>query len=91
MRAREDATVSSVNRRLAENCYDIMTVDEVAADVGIAKASQCKHFTSKEVLAGGLANFFRNELPQLEGFLGEQRPPDQPRSPPPRAAGLRSW
>ncbi len=59
MRAREDATVSSVNRRLAENCYDIMTVDEVAADVGIAKASQCKHFTSKEVLAGGLANFFR--------------------------------
>jgi TetR/AcrR family transcriptional regulator of autoinduction and epiphytic fitness len=28
-----------------------MTVDEVAADVGIAKASLYKHFPSKEALA----------------------------------------
>ena len=51
LRAREDAIVESVNRLLAEKGYDVMTVDEVAADVGIAKASLYKHFTSKEELA----------------------------------------
>ncbi len=49
--AREDAIVASVNRLLAEKGYEAMTVDEVAADVGIAKASLYKHFTSKEALA----------------------------------------
>lgn len=51
LRAREDAIVSSVNRLLAEKGFDVMTVDEVAADVGIAKASLYKHFASKEALA----------------------------------------
>ena len=51
LRAREDAIVESVNRLLAEKGFDLMTVDEVAADVGIAKASLYKHFTSKEELA----------------------------------------
>ena len=51
LRAREDAIVTSVNRLLAEKGFDVMTVDEVAADVGIAKASLYKHFTSKEELA----------------------------------------
>jgi AcrR family transcriptional regulator len=51
LRAREDAIVSSVNRLLAQKGFDLMTVDEVAADVGIAKASLYKHFTSKEELA----------------------------------------
>ena len=51
LQAREDAIVSSVNRLLAEKGFDVMTVDEVAADVGIAKASLYKHFTSKEELA----------------------------------------
>jgi len=51
LRAREDAIVSSVNRLLAEKGFDLMTVDEVAADVGIAKASLYKHFASKEALA----------------------------------------
>jgi len=52
LRVREDAIVSSVNRLLAEKGFDSMTVDEVAADVGIAKASLYKHFASKEDLAG---------------------------------------
>jgi TetR/AcrR family transcriptional regulator of autoinduction and epiphytic fitness len=51
LRVREDAIVSSVNRLLAEKGFDAMTVDEVAADVGIAKASLYKHFDSKEELA----------------------------------------
>jgi AcrR family transcriptional regulator len=49
--AREDAIVTTVMRLLAEKGFDQMTVDEVAADVGIAKASLYKHFPSKEALA----------------------------------------
>jgi TetR/AcrR family transcriptional regulator, regulator of autoinduction and epiphytic fitness len=49
--AREDAIVQAVNRLLAEKGFDAMTVDEVAANVGIAKASLYKHFSSKEELA----------------------------------------
>ena len=49
--AREEAIILSVNRLLAEKGFDAMTVDEVAAAVGIAKASLYKHFTSKEDLA----------------------------------------
>ena len=49
--SREEAIVSTVMRLLAEKGFDQMTVDEVAADVGIAKASLYKHFASKEALA----------------------------------------
>ena len=49
--AREAAIIQAVNRRLAEQGFERMTVDEVAADVGIAKASLYKHFPSKEDLA----------------------------------------
>ena len=49
--AREDAIVGTVKRLLAEKGFDLMTVDEVAAEVGIAKASLYKHFPSKEALA----------------------------------------
>ena len=51
LQAREDAIIQSVNRLLAEKGFESMTVDEVAADVGIAKASLYKHFPSKEDLA----------------------------------------
>jgi AcrR family transcriptional regulator len=49
--ARETAIIQSVNRLLAEKGFEAMTVDEVAAEVGIAKASLYKHFASKEDLA----------------------------------------
>jgi len=49
--AREDAIVQTVNRLLAERGYEAMTVDAVAAEVGIAKASLYTHFPSKEDLA----------------------------------------
>ena len=68
--AREDAIVVAVNRLLAEKGFDLMTVDEVALDVGIAKASLYKHFSSKEDLAAaamvrviGLARAFLASLP----------------------------
>ena len=49
--AREEAIVTAANRLLAEKGFDAMTVDAVAAEVGIAKASLYKHFSSKEALA----------------------------------------
>ena len=68
--AREDAIVVAVNRLLAEKGFDLMTVDEVALEVGIAKASLYKHFSSKEDLAAaamvrviGLAKAFLASLP----------------------------
>lgn len=51
-RVREEAIVEAVNRLLASKGYDSMTVDEVAAEAGMAKASVYKHFASKEELAG---------------------------------------
>jgi TetR/AcrR family transcriptional regulator of autoinduction and epiphytic fitness len=51
LQVREEAIVHAVNRLLAEKGFDAMTVDEVAAQVGIAKASLYKHFPSKEDLA----------------------------------------
>ena len=51
LEARELPITASVNRLLSEKGFDAMTVDEVAAEVGIAKASLYKHFNSKEELA----------------------------------------
>ena len=51
LQMREDAIIHAVNRLLSEKGFDAMTVDEVAASVGIAKASLYKHFPSKEDLA----------------------------------------
>lgn len=51
LQAREDAIVHAVNQLLVEKGYESMTVDEVAATAGVAKASLYKHFPSKEALA----------------------------------------
>jgi AcrR family transcriptional regulator len=70
LQAREEAIVQTVNRLLAEKGFEAMTVDEVAAQVGIAKASLYKHFSSKEELAAAAmvlvmrrAQAFINALP----------------------------
>jgi TetR/AcrR family transcriptional regulator, regulator of autoinduction and epiphytic fitness len=77
LRAREDAILASVNRLLAEKGFDVMTVDEVAADAGIAKASLYKHFSSKEELA---AAAMVGVLDRALAFLGtlEARPHTPP-------------
>jgi AcrR family transcriptional regulator len=51
LRLREDLILQAVNELLAKKGYDLMTVDEVAATVGMAKPSLYKHFESKEALA----------------------------------------
>ncbi len=75
LRAREDAIVTSVNRLLAEKGFDMMTVDEVAADVGIAKASLYKHFTSKEELAAAaMIKVLQRALTFIEGLSNPSTP-----------------
>lgn len=51
LKAREEAIVAAASRFLAQKDFDSMTMDEVAAEAGIAKASLYKHFSSKESLA----------------------------------------
>lgn len=68
--AREDAIVDAVNRQLAGKGFDLMTMDEVASEVGIAKASLYKHFDSKEALAAAamkrLLGRAQTELDRIE-------------------------
>lgn len=67
LRVREDAIVAAVNRLLASKGYDLMTVDEVAAEAGLAKASLYKHFTSKEELAAAaMVGVLERALAQVE-------------------------
>ena len=73
--AREEAIVVAVNRLLAEKGFDLMTVDEVALDVGIAKASLYKHFSSKEDLA---AAAMVRVIGLAKAFLGSLQPDSAP-------------
>ena len=71
--AREAAILAVVNRLLAEKGYDAMTLDAVAAEVGIAKASLYKHFDSKEALAAAaMAGLLDRALAEAER-LGADR------------------
>ncbi len=70
--AREDAIVAAVKRLLAEKGFDLMTVDEVAAEVGIAKASLYKHFVSKEALAAAaMVQTMDQALAVVDGLAGD--------------------
>ncbi len=52
--AREQAILDATNRLLAQKGYELMVMDDIAAEVGIAKGSLYKHFDSKESLAGAV-------------------------------------
>jgi len=73
--AREDAIVSVVNRLLAEKGFEAMTLDEVAAEVGIAKASLYKHFPSKEDLAAAAMVRVMDRARAFLDTLDSTRPP----------------
>ena len=76
--ARETAIIQSVNRLLAEKGFDAMTVDEVAAEVGIAKASLYKHFTSKEELAcAAMVTAMRRAQEVIQSTDSQQAPLDK--------------
>lgn len=67
-RAREDAIVEAASRLLGEKGFETMTVDEVAAAVGIAKASLYKHFAGKDDLC---AAAMVHVVERLQRFLAE--------------------
>lgn len=73
--AREGAIIDAASRLLAEKGFDAMTLDEVAAEVGVAKASLYKHFPSKEDLAAAaLVRVMQRAQAYLES-LDASRPP----------------
>ena len=81
LQAREDAIMRVVNQLLAEKGFDAMTVDEVAAKVGIAKASLYKHFPSKEDLAAAaMVRVMRRAQTFLEELPPEATPLEQLRT-----------
>ncbi|MDR3427538.1 MULTISPECIES: TetR/AcrR family transcriptional regulator [Silvimonas] len=49
---REDAILDATTRTLASKGFDLMTMDDIAAEVGISKPSLYKHFKSKDDLVG---------------------------------------
>jgi len=79
LQAREEAIIQTASRLLAQKGFEAMTVDEVAASVGIAKASLYKHFPSKEDLAAAAmvkvmqrAQAFVKALPE-QGAIAQLR------------------
>jgi len=81
IQAREEAIIRIVNRLLAEKGFEAMTVDEVAAGVGIAKASLYKHFPSKEDLAAAaMVGVMRRAQDFLEALPADAAPLDNLRA-----------
>jgi AcrR family transcriptional regulator len=86
LQAREDAIVDAVNRLLADKGFDLMTVDEVVAEVGIAKASLYKHFASKEELAAAaMVRILERTLQEVDRLA------QQPLAPLERLRELARW
>mgnify|MGYP003340088599 CR=1 FL=1 len=78
---RENAIVDATNNLLAKKGFEMMTMDEVAAEVGIAKASLYKHFPSKEALAAAaMIRLLENTLAFVRGLSSEQAALDQLKS-----------
>ncbi len=75
LQAREDAIIRAVNLLLAEKGFEAMTVDEVAAQVGIAKASLYKHFPSKEDLGAAAMAHLMAQAQAFLDALPETQPP----------------
>jgi TetR/AcrR family transcriptional regulator, regulator of autoinduction and epiphytic fitness len=76
--AREEAIIDVVNRLLAEKGFDAMTVDEVAFDVGVAKASLYKHFPSKEDLAAAaMVRMMQRAMAELANLNDAIKPIDK--------------
>ena len=72
--AREEAILDAVNQLLSEKGFDLMTMDDVADAVGVAKGSLYKHFSSKEKLAAAvMTRLLRQTVEVLNGMPTEWR------------------
>ena len=78
---REAAIIGAVHGLLARKGYELMTMDDVAAEVGIAKASLYKHFASKEALAAvAMIALIENTLTYVRALPAQMPPLDQLRN-----------
>jgi TetR/AcrR family transcriptional regulator, regulator of autoinduction and epiphytic fitness len=83
--AREEAIIDVVNRLLSEKGFEAMTVDEVAFEVGVAKASLYKHFPSKEDLAAAaMVRVMQRATEQIKQLEALAKPID-------RLKGIARW
>ena len=73
--AREDAILQAACRLLGEKAFDAMTMDDVAAAVGIAKASLYKHFCSKEELCSAAMVQILGRVRDYVATLPAEQPP----------------
>jgi TetR/AcrR family transcriptional regulator, regulator of autoinduction and epiphytic fitness len=66
---REEAILDAAHTLLGKYGYDAMTMDDVAAEVGIAKASLYKHFPAKETLASRtMIRLFNRTVDRLQAL-----------------------
>jgi TetR/AcrR family transcriptional regulator len=66
---REEAILDVAHNLLGKHGYDAMTMDDVANEVGIAKASLYKHFPAKEKLASRtMIRLFNRTVEQLQAL-----------------------
>jgi AcrR family transcriptional regulator len=73
--AREEAILDAVNKLLSEKGFDLMTMDDVADEVGVAKGSLYKHFSSKEKLAAAaMSRLLAQTLEVLDNFPSDWTP-----------------
>lgn len=76
--ARENAILDATNRLLARKGYELMSMDDIAAEVGIAKGSLYKHFSSKETLAAAvMLRLLRRTREALDALPPEVSPIEQ--------------
>jgi AcrR family transcriptional regulator len=66
---RENAVLDATTHLLASKGFDLMTMDDVASEVGISKPSLYKHFKSKEEL---VSEVMIRLLDATLDYLGEQ-------------------
>lgn len=74
LKLREDAILDATHALLGRRGYEPMTMDEVAAEVGIAKGSLYKHFPSKEKLAAAVMVRLMRQAVAYLGSLPADRP-----------------
>lgn len=66
---REEAILDATNRLLSEKGFEAMAMDDIAAEVGVAKGSLYKHFQSKEALAGAVMSRLLRQTREALGAL----------------------
>jgi AcrR family transcriptional regulator len=82
---REEAILDATNRLLGEKGYEAMSMDDIAAEVGIAKGSLYKHFESKDALAAAVMVRLLDQTRAALDALSPERPAIE------RLEGLLRW